>query len=76
MHKDMAMRREEGAFNAIQELSSCRAWLRCLKGEIDASLQRFDAVIKVMESSGPGQGSNVSGRPFEFIRMNPKGNLN
>ena len=74
MLKDMEMRREKGALNAIQELGSCRAWLRRLKGETDAGLRRLDAAIKVMESSGPGQGSNVSGGPFKSVSSNePKG---
>jgi hypothetical protein len=73
MPKDASMRREEGALIAVQELRSCRAWLRRLKGEIAAGLRRVDAAIKVLESSGPGQGRNGSGGPFKSLsRYKPK----
>jgi hypothetical protein len=72
--KELEMRREKGALNAIQELGSCRAWLRRLKGEIDAGLRRFDAAIKVLEACGPGQESNDSGGPIIVLsRKEPKG---
>jgi hypothetical protein len=73
MPKDAAMRREEGALIAIQELGSCRAWLRRLKGEIAAGLRRVDAAIKALESDGPGQGRSGTGGPFKpFSRHEPK----
>jgi hypothetical protein len=71
--KDSSMGREQGAFNTMQELSSCRAWLVSLKGEIEAGLRRCDAVIKKLESSGPGQGDCALGGPLEAIRKEPKG---
>jgi hypothetical protein len=68
------MRCEKGALDAIQELGSYRAWLRRLKGDIDAGLRRFDAAIKVLEAFGPSQGSEDSGRHFKFLSRNePKG---
>ncbi|KAE8099512.1 hypothetical protein FH972_017490 [Carpinus fangiana] len=73
MPKDAAMRREGSALIAVQELGSCRAWLRRLKGEITAGLRRVDAAIKVLDSSGPGQGRNGSGGPFKSqSRYEPK----
>jgi hypothetical protein len=44
------------AFNAKVELYNCREWLRRLRGEVDAGLQRLDGLLKDMDVFGPGQG--------------------
>jgi hypothetical protein len=44
------------AFNALEELHSCRAWLRKLRGEVDAGLRRLDHLLKGVTVAGPAQG--------------------
>jgi hypothetical protein len=47
--------RMEGAFNAKHELGGLREWLRQLRCDVDAGLERVDVVIKKLEGHGPGQ---------------------
>jgi hypothetical protein len=55
--REKAVSDEEGqAFNAIEELHSCRVWLRRLRGEVDAGLQRLDLLLKNVTANGPMQG--------------------
>jgi hypothetical protein len=55
--REKAVSEEEGhAFNAIEELHRCRAWLRRLRGEVDAGLQRFDFILQKVSANGPVQG--------------------
>jgi hypothetical protein len=55
--REKAVSEEEGhAFNAIEELQCCRAWLRRLKGEVDAGLKKFDFLIQNLSANGPVQG--------------------
>jgi hypothetical protein len=42
------------SFNAKMELLICRDWLRKIRGEVDAGLQRLDLVFKELDFSGPG----------------------
>jgi hypothetical protein len=42
-------------FNASQELENLREWLRQLRGEVDAGLERVEEVINLLENEGPGQ---------------------
>ena len=51
------------AFNAKVELHNYREWLRRLRGEVDAGLQRLDRLFKDMAVTGPGpgQGQTVKG---------------
>jgi hypothetical protein len=56
--------REEGVsdkgvsvFNAKVELYNCREWLRKIRGEVDAGLQKLDQVLRGVDFSGPGQGN-------------------
>jgi hypothetical protein len=56
--------REEGVsdkgvsvFNAKVELYNCREWLRKIRGEVDAGLQKLDRVLRGVDFSGPGQGN-------------------
>jgi hypothetical protein len=44
------------AFNAMEELHRCRAWLRKLRGEVDAGLQRLDHLLKNVNVTGQVQG--------------------
>jgi hypothetical protein len=54
--REKAVSEEEGhAFNAIDELHRCRAWLRRLRGEVDAGLQRLDFLLQNVTANGPGQ---------------------
>jgi hypothetical protein len=43
------------AFNVIEELYNCRGWLRRLRGEVEASLQRLDTVLQHVRVNGPVQ---------------------
>jgi hypothetical protein len=44
------------AFNATEELLSCREWLRSIRGMVEAGLQRLDSLLKDVAVTGPGQG--------------------
>jgi hypothetical protein len=44
------------AFNAKVELYNCREWLKRIRGEVDAGLQRLDMLLKDVDITGPGQG--------------------
>jgi hypothetical protein len=44
------------AFNAMEELHCCRAWLRKLRGVVDAGLRRLDHLLKGVTVVGPAQG--------------------
>jgi hypothetical protein len=43
------------AFNAIEELNNCRVWLRNLRGEVEAGLQRIEKVLQHVSVTGPVQ---------------------
>jgi hypothetical protein len=42
-------------FNASQELKNIREWLKQVRGEVDAGLERVEGVINMLENDGPGQ---------------------
>jgi hypothetical protein len=44
------------AFNAKVELYNCREWLKRIRGEVDAGLQRLDMLLKDVDITGLGQG--------------------
>jgi hypothetical protein len=48
-------------FNAKVELYNCREWLRRLRGEVDAGLQRLDGLLKDLDVFGLGQGQSAKG---------------
>jgi hypothetical protein len=55
------------ALNAKVELLNCREWLRRIRGEVDADLQRLDLFLMDMEFSRPGQerlGSEMAPKPL------------
>jgi hypothetical protein len=56
------------AFNAVQELWTCRETLRKLKGEVETGMARLDWVFKNFVGSGPGQGS----RHQNMVRLKEK----
>jgi hypothetical protein len=61
-------------FNAKVELYNCREWLRRLRGEVDAGLQRLVGLLKDMDVFGPGQGQMAKGWvPKPKWRHEPKG---
>jgi hypothetical protein len=43
-------------FNAKVELYNCREWLKRIRGEVDAGLQRLDMLLKDVDIIGLGQG--------------------
>ena len=62
--------REESSLNAKLELCCLREWLSRIRGEVDAGLVRVDAVLKVLESDGPGQKRKASGWISKPMRKN------
>ena len=44
------------AFNAKVELYNCREWLKRIRGEVDAGLQRLDLLLKNVDITRPGKG--------------------
>jgi hypothetical protein len=42
------------AFNAKVELYNCKEWLKRIRGEVDAGLQRLDMLLKDVDITGPG----------------------
>jgi hypothetical protein len=57
------------AFNAMEELHCCRAWLRKLRGEVDAGLQRLDHLLKGVSVAGPVQGCWALGEASKPNRL-------
>jgi hypothetical protein len=47
------------AFNAKVELFNCREWLRKIRGEVDAGLQKLDSLLRDVDFNGPGHMRNV-----------------
>ncbi|KAE8125061.1 hypothetical protein FH972_019898 [Carpinus fangiana] len=62
--------REESSLNAKLELGCLREWLSRIRGEVDAGLVRVDAVLKVLESDGPGQERRASDWISKPVRKN------
>ena len=44
------------AFNAKVELYNCREWLKRIRGEVDAGLQRLDLLLMNVDITKPGKG--------------------
>jgi hypothetical protein len=45
----------EGSINVKHELGGIREWLKQLRCDVDAGLERIDVAIKMLEGHGPGQ---------------------
>ncbi|KAE8125075.1 hypothetical protein FH972_019912 [Carpinus fangiana] len=43
-------------FNAKVELYNCREWLKRIRGEVDAGLQKLNKILREVDFNGPGQG--------------------
>jgi hypothetical protein len=65
---------KEPAFNATEELLSCREWLRSIRGMVEAGLQRLDSLLKVVDVTGPGQGRlDLGGALKPNLNPEPRG---
>jgi hypothetical protein len=62
------------AINAIEELYNCRGWLRRLRGEVEAGLQRLDTVLQHVSITGPVQDRRAMNGVSRPIRVpEPRG---
>jgi hypothetical protein len=56
LHEEVVSDKGVSALNAIAELCNCREWLRKIRGEVDAGLQKLDLLLRDVDFNGPGQG--------------------